>query len=209
MPRTPLKRWKLCLAVVGVILVLLLALLLEFVAGGILLGGALDPPAPSDASLRAVFDAHEAKFNALRDMIFSEPSLQSIGDDNVRNFWLSRGKWERSPDPHHRRYSEKEMLEQVGLDEDRYRTYRSLLKSVGAYRVKKGGNYKEGVMAVCIYRAGLSISGGEEKKIVYLPEPAEPEWIVEDTGAHREEIREGRVWGSAIRDGWYIVWVFY
>jgi hypothetical protein len=63
-----------------------------------------------------------------------EPSLDSVGVDNVEDFWFFDGRWTASGN-RFLAYTRAEMLEAVGLSPARYHAYLDLLGKVHAYRV--------------------------------------------------------------------------
>lgn len=69
-------------------------------------------------------------------MVAEEPSVTSIGVDNVGSFWLFDGSWTAS-DRRFVAYSRREMLEAAGLSPERYERYLTLLGRAGAYRVTR------------------------------------------------------------------------
>ena len=143
---------------------------------------------PTDASLRELFETHEAEFNKLRDMILAEKKIGAVDASYVWTYYFSNRMWHVGG-----RYSQEEMLERGLMDAERYREYLALLKSIGASNVSKG--WEEGQVEIEIYLASVFVYS-VSKDIVYLPEP--PRRIVDETGHE-----SGRLF-SVIRDGWYI-----
>lgn len=96
----------------------------------------LGPANPSDQRIKQHFQTHRADFVRLQGMISTEPTLTSVGVDNVGDYWLYDGQWTAS----HRKfvtYSRNEMLESVNLPPERYEDYLDRLGRVGAYRVAR------------------------------------------------------------------------
>jgi hypothetical protein len=105
-------------------------------------------------------------------MISSEPSLTSVGIDNVGDYWLFDGQWTAS----HRRfvtYSRTEMLESVNLSEQRYKDYLLRLGRVGAYRVARQRLSGTGARGT-IFLLPTPGHRGTKTNIIFSSQPPEP-----------------------------------
>ncbi len=117
-----------------------------------------------DPDARARFAAHRVQFQLLRDMLLNEPSVTSVGADNVREFWLFDGRWS-SPRRPGDFLSRAEMLEAVDLAPRRYETYLDLLKTVGAYRAVRSGSSKN--RRVVVHLLPSSKTDSPAPRVVY------------------------------------------
>lgn len=124
--------------------------------------------APS-GDLSARFTERRAQFEQLRDMLLAEPSVTSVGPDNVREYWLFDGRWS-SPRHPGKFLSRADVLEAVALPPSRYEAYLDLLKSVGGYRAAQSG----GGARVAIHLFPSSKAEGEASRVVYSPGAAVP-----------------------------------
>jgi hypothetical protein len=119
---------------------------------------------PGDPDARARFAAHRVQFQLIRDMLLNEPSVTSVGDDNVREYWLFDGRWS-SPRRPGESLTRSEMLKAVDLSPKRYESYLDLLKSVGAYRAVRSGAAKN--KRVVIHLLPTSKTDGPAPRVVY------------------------------------------
>ena len=152
---------------------------------------------PTNQELTARFQEHKSEFILLRDMILEEEELLSVGSDNVGDFWFDRGEWTTHKPPY-KNYSKQEMLEAVGLSEERYNEYLNLLDKVGAYRVSKQDTQSSNKEVYFgIYRSGI-VPSGRTKGVVYSPIGRK-----EDSSTCESELSSG-VCFLRIEDEWYI-----
>jgi hypothetical protein len=99
---------------------------------------------------RARFFERQIQFRLLKDMLLAEPSVTSVGPDNVREFWFFDGRWS-SPRRPGLFLSREEMLKAVDLSPRRYDAYLDLLKTVGGYRAVRSGPGLHGRVAVQMF----------------------------------------------------------
>ncbi|MBL0058930.1 MAG: hypothetical protein IPP35_07430 [Elusimicrobia bacterium] len=151
----------------------------------------------SPADLPAHFRAHRADFNALRDRLAAEPSLEAVGVDNVEDFWLFDGHWTASGN-RFLAYTRSEMLEAVGLAPARYQAYLDLLGKVHAYRVVRQS--ARGVpLRGSIFLFPRPSDGGRGDPVMIFSERA-PEPLLP-----LERARRARQTAYArLDDGWYV-----
>jgi hypothetical protein len=135
---------------------------------------------PQDAGLR--FAERHSQFRLLKDMLLAEPSVASVGVDNVREYWLFDGRWS-SPRRPGQALSRADMLETVALSPSRYDAYLDLLKSVGAYRAVRTGTDPKAKVIVYL----LPGPRGAGDRLVHDPSPAA-------RGARR----------TGLGDGWFL-----
>jgi hypothetical protein len=139
----------------------------------------LESSGVADASSR--FVSSRGQFRLIKDMLLSEPTLTSVGIDNVREYWLFDGRWS-SPRAPGRFLTRDGMLTAVGLSSTRYDSYLSLLKSVGAHRAVRAGSGRDGRVTVHL----VPTSRGAASRVVFDP------------------LRSRAVGGTALDDGWYL-----
>ncbi len=164
---------------------------------------------PKDEQLKIGFDAQEANFVELKNMItkLDIPSEQenlkttTVGVDNVGDFWLINGEWRRNEDSEDKKYTQAEMLKAVGLSTEVYQKYLSLLKLINAERISKdelNGNTSISFMMKC---TGITDNGGC-KSIVFAEKPPEP--IVTSTD---QQLNTGTFDGLCyvkLKENWFI-----
>lgn len=146
--------------------------------------------------LRRHFTARRTDFVRLRDMIAAEPSLASIGVDNVGEYWLFDGSWTAS-DRRFVAYSRREMLEAAGLPSERYERYLALLGRVGAYRVARQ-NVLGAPLRGTVFLFPDPQGRGPVTNIVFSQRPPEPllAWDAAE--------RNARPTYASLDDGWYV-----
>jgi hypothetical protein len=94
--------------------------------------------APMPDASRLHFESRRPALDRLKTLLLSEPTVFSVGPDNVREYWLFDGQW-TSPKRPGQPLSRDQMLRAVGLSADRYEDYLTLLSVAGAYRAVRGG----------------------------------------------------------------------
>jgi hypothetical protein len=126
-----------------------------------------------------------------------EPSLDSVGVDNVEDFWFFDGRWTASGN-RFLAYTRAEMLEAVGLSPARYHAYLDLLGKVHAYRVVRQSARGVPLRGSIFLFPRLSDSRGADPVIIFserAPEPLLP----------LERARRARQTAYArLDDGWYV-----
>jgi hypothetical protein len=147
---------------------------------GVLLVRPFLKPAPL-GDLTARFSMHRSQFQLLSDMLVAEPSVTSVGADNVREYWLFDGRWS-SPRTPGRFLSRSQMLEQVGMPPARYEAYLDLLKSLGAYRAVRSSAPTGRAPRIILHM--LPSADGPSPRLVH--DPARPPAA-----------------GTPLGDGWY------
>jgi hypothetical protein len=126
----------------------------------------------TSSSLEDHFQVHRADFDQLRDMMISEPSLESVGVENVGDYWLFDGRW-TAPGRRFAAYSRAEMLAATGLSAERYQAYLDLLGRARAYRVARQGGGRDSLKGSVF----LLPNAGEDPVpgvIVFAERPPEP-----------------------------------
>jgi hypothetical protein len=153
-----------------------------FVGAAVLAAGVVLLPsfrAKGDPDARARFSAHRAQFQLLKDMMLNEPSVTSVGPDNVREFWFFDRRWS-SPRQPGRSMNRAEMLEAAGLAPERYDAYLELLKSVGGYRAVRSGAARSRRVTIHIFPS--KETGGPSAQVVWNAASAKPSVTGEPLG---------------------------
>lgn len=122
------------------------------------------PPGGGDAAAR--FASQHPRFNLIKDMLLAEPTVTSVGADNVREYWLFDGRWS-SPRLPGRFLSRADMLEAVGLAPVRYEAYLDILKSLGAFRAARSGSGPAG--RVTVHMLPSSKGEASSTRVVHVP----------------------------------------
>jgi hypothetical protein len=186
-----------CGIAVGVVIVIVAGVIIGF----LWLMGDLPGQFKSDQKLKTQFEKHSVEFSQLRDMMLQD-NFDAVSDYCVNDYWLQFGKWREGAAT----FDESQMLQRVGLSEERYHLYLNLLKEAGAKEVQawsyfpsKGDKSLPEVRFFVCGRGALDCT--EWKGIAYCEYP--PDRVVDDTKgfARNEENGEAYV---RIRDKWYI-----
>lgn len=155
---------------------------------------------PSDSQVKALFKAHETEFIQLRDMLFSEPIIKNIGQDEVGDFSLFDGKWSKSG----KECGFEEMLRETGLSVARYQYYLSLLQSTKTAKIFKQTGDSGSAVFFQVACPGFLYDSPEGCKFIrFDTEQHKP--VVEDTDASEVQKKYGKEFRySKIKDQWYI-----
>jgi hypothetical protein len=173
--------------------------LAALVAGVVLRGAwllwlevALNPP--RDRGVRALFTAHRADFETVREMILADSiSAIQLSPDGPKahlrqGIWVGLSNLRRTD------------LGQLGLTRPRIEEYLRRLRGMQVSRVDRGWGRPEGDVAFTVYAFG-NVADSYTKRIVYSKMPPTPVRFDTDTPEFR---RDNSIVYSEIGNGWYI-----
>lgn len=146
-------------------------------------GCGMHPPSP--AALKHQFEAHQAEFTRLRDMITQDRhgrSYFTVGTDLIGDYWNYRNEWSmdgatdgpRDPSPR----SLQEVLRRVGLSSKRYTVYLHNLHAAGATRVTAlAAHHMPDEVDFLVFTSGIVPAGCSTRIYFRTSGPPEvPEW---------------------------------
>ncbi len=152
---------------------------------------------PSDQRIRDQFTKHATEFSEMKEMILRDKGVSWVSDDQVGHYYLWSGKWYLANET----FEERQVLEDVGLTEERYHHYLDLLRKTGAMNVAR----MDGEVRFAVYARGLAVAGSL-KSIAYCEEPPSP--LVDDTDAAEDDAVAHEYWWQVyahIYGKWYIL----
>lgn len=153
--------------------------------------------APSDAGMERRFATHRVELERLRDMILAEPVVNSVGVDNVGDYWFFDGRWVAAGN-RFATFDRREMLEATGLSEERHRAYLSALSAARAYRVLRKPTAGTGRWGrVVLFPPAKGEVSRRAPTFVFSERPPEPLLSLE-----KAQRSHGTAY-ARLADGWY------
>lgn len=161
---------------------------------------------PSDALIRGSFEANEAKYVRLKEMISSETKMKAIGVGKIDEYSLYKGKWIK-PDYEishtYQEFTQEQVLLNSGLTLEKHQEYLLLLQST---RVNELFKQTDNDTIAVFFELGCSGSVTSDsvcKFIVYRSEPPSPLVINTDL-ENLQQNHNDKFCYAKLADGWYI-----
>lgn len=101
-------------------------------------------------------DAFDRIYSMIQEESFASPCF-AVGTDHIGGYWGHNDKWSTNQNYERKIYLE-QVLNEVGLSKERYKSYLSLFEEIGSERIEYCPK-KPSRVRIFVHRSGLAVSG--------------------------------------------------